>query len=228
MSTGRLGAGDTAIQPTILDAKGDLIVATAADTPARLAVGSANQVLTVDSSTATGLKWASPSAGANWSLVNAGGTALTGAATITVSGISGADKIMVLLAQASAEAATTQMSIRFNGDTASNYYMYGQTLYWGSTYNATNYDRVSGAYSEIWLGTMGNNVGNSVTGHLLLSGGNSSGVKMYQAFGSGSGTTGTWFFPSGYYNSSSTISSVTIKTDGSNFDAGTIFVYTSA
>jgi hypothetical protein len=63
MSTGRLGAGDTAIQPTILDAKGDLIVATAADTPARLAVGSANQVLTVDSSTATGLKWATPSSG---------------------------------------------------------------------------------------------------------------------------------------------------------------------
>jgi hypothetical protein len=63
MSTGRLGAGDTAIQPTIFDAKGDLIVATAADTPARLAVGSANQVLTVDSSTATGLKWAAPAGG---------------------------------------------------------------------------------------------------------------------------------------------------------------------
>jgi hypothetical protein len=63
MSTGRLGAGDTAIQPTIFDAKGDLIVATAADTPARLAVGSANQVLTVDSSTATGLKWAAAAGG---------------------------------------------------------------------------------------------------------------------------------------------------------------------
>jgi hypothetical protein len=62
MSTGRLGAGDTAIQPTILDAKGDLIVATAADTPARLAVGSNDTVLTADSSTATGLKWAAPSA----------------------------------------------------------------------------------------------------------------------------------------------------------------------
>jgi hypothetical protein len=65
MSTGRLGAGDTAIQPTILDAKGDLIVATAADTPARLAVGTTNgHVLKVDSSTATGLAWgaeASPS-----------------------------------------------------------------------------------------------------------------------------------------------------------------------
>jgi hypothetical protein len=74
MSTGRLGAGDTAIQPTILDAKGDLIVATAADTPARLAVGSANQVLTVDSSTATGLKWAAAGAGFSGAQVYASAT----------------------------------------------------------------------------------------------------------------------------------------------------------
>ena len=49
-----------AIQNSIVDAKGDLITATADNTPARLAVGTANQVLTVDSSTATGLKWATP------------------------------------------------------------------------------------------------------------------------------------------------------------------------
>ncbi len=48
-----------AVDPlTILDAKGDLISATAADTPARLAVGTDGQVLTADSTTATGLKWA--------------------------------------------------------------------------------------------------------------------------------------------------------------------------
>jgi hypothetical protein len=58
MSTGRLGAGDTAIQPTILNAKGDLIVATAADTPAALTVGANDTVLTADSAEATGLKWA--------------------------------------------------------------------------------------------------------------------------------------------------------------------------
>jgi len=51
-----------AIQNAIVDAKGDLISATAADTPARLAVGTNGQVLTADSTTATGLKWAAASA----------------------------------------------------------------------------------------------------------------------------------------------------------------------
>lgn len=52
-----------AIQNTIVDAKGDLISATAADTPARLASSGVNgDILTVDTSTATGLKWAAPAA----------------------------------------------------------------------------------------------------------------------------------------------------------------------
>ena len=49
-----------AIQNAIVDAKGDLIGATAADTPARLAVGTNGQVLTADSTAGTGLKWATP------------------------------------------------------------------------------------------------------------------------------------------------------------------------
>ena len=47
-----------AILKTIVDAKGDLIAGTAADTVDRLAVGTNGQVLTADSSTSTGLKWA--------------------------------------------------------------------------------------------------------------------------------------------------------------------------
>jgi hypothetical protein len=46
-----------AINKTILDAKGDLVVASAADTPAKLAVGSDGQVLVADSTAPYGVKW---------------------------------------------------------------------------------------------------------------------------------------------------------------------------
>jgi hypothetical protein len=53
----------TGIPATIFDAKGDIIAATAADTASRLAVGTNGQVLTADSTAATGLKWATAGGG---------------------------------------------------------------------------------------------------------------------------------------------------------------------
>jgi hypothetical protein len=52
----------TMVPKSLVDAKGDIIAATAADTVSRLAVGTNAQVLTADSTTATGLKWATPAA----------------------------------------------------------------------------------------------------------------------------------------------------------------------
>jgi hypothetical protein len=49
-----------AIQNSIVDAKGDIVAASANDTPARLAVGANNTTLLADSAEATGLKWVSP------------------------------------------------------------------------------------------------------------------------------------------------------------------------
>jgi hypothetical protein len=93
----------------ILDAKGDLITATAADTPARLAVGTNGQVLTADSTEATGIKWAAVAAGGKVLQVVQGTTSTsttiattaytdtTLTATITPSATS--SKILVLVMQ---------------------------------------------------------------------------------------------------------------------------------
>jgi len=54
-----------AIQNTIVDAKGDLIAASAADTPARLAVGNNGETLVADSSTSTGLRYTAGNAVGN-------------------------------------------------------------------------------------------------------------------------------------------------------------------
>jgi hypothetical protein len=48
---------DAAIQPTIVDAKGDLIAGSAADTVIKLTVGTNGQALLANSSTASGLEW---------------------------------------------------------------------------------------------------------------------------------------------------------------------------
>ena len=67
------------VQKDIVDAKGDLIVATSADAVSRLAVGTNNYVLTADSGEGTGLKWASVPADAT-KMPLAGGT-FTGSVT---------------------------------------------------------------------------------------------------------------------------------------------------
>jgi hypothetical protein len=70
------------IQETVVNAKGDLIVATANDTISRLAVGTNNYVLTADSAEATGLKWAA--SGASPGLVLIHTESFSGASSVSV------------------------------------------------------------------------------------------------------------------------------------------------
>jgi hypothetical protein len=61
-----------AIQNSIVDAKGDLISATANDTPARLAVGANGETLVADSSTSTGLRYQPTQAAGKNIIINGG------------------------------------------------------------------------------------------------------------------------------------------------------------
>ena len=69
------------VQNDIVDVKGDLIAATAADAVSRLAVGSNTYVLTADSTEATGLKWAAPTTGDITGITTAANSSLAGGTT---------------------------------------------------------------------------------------------------------------------------------------------------
>lgn len=105
-------------------AKGDLVVGSATNDASVLAVGSANQVLTVDSSTATGLKWAAPSAGGM--TVLAGPTSFDTSSQVNITGIAGTYKDLRLVIRQPANATDNErISMRFNNDSSSNRYALG-------------------------------------------------------------------------------------------------------
>jgi hypothetical protein len=105
-----------AIQNAIVDAKGDLISATAADTPARLGVGANDTVLTADSSTATGLKWAAPAAGGMTLL--ASGTITT---TVNLTSINQTYNELWLYVDDFGAASANELKFRFNNDSNTVY-----------------------------------------------------------------------------------------------------------
>jgi hypothetical protein len=163
------------------------------------------------------------STGANWSLVNAGGTALTGAGTITVSGISGANQIFVLCSYVGSASASSLFSFRFNADSGSNYIMSG--VLEGTASNDLLH---TGSTTGIQFATMGNNAGNTVTPAMLVNGSATSGVKIFDCVAMGNGTGAVGRSMKGVYSGSSAITSVSIISSIGNFDEGTIWVYTTA
>jgi hypothetical protein len=215
---------------TAIDAKGDLVAGTGADTFSRIAVGADATVLTADSSTATGLKWATPGgSGANWSLLNTGGTSLNGVSTVTVSGISGKDKIVILVIGGSTSSSGGNYQVRFNGDTGNNYIRSVGRNQYASSYSSADHYLDESTTGTAW--TMGNG-GNSAsdTGGFFLqaNGCNASGVKVMQFTFAGTGTNSFTNYGGGIYTGSSTISSVEVYSNTGNWDAGTVYVYTSA
>ena len=116
-----------AIQNAIVDAKGDLIGATAADTPARLAVGANGTVLTADSAEATGLKWATPTSTSGFTYINS--YSFSNVASLSMSSIFSAtyDYYRIVM-DFNFAAASDWLTIRFRTGATDN----TTTNYWSS------------------------------------------------------------------------------------------------
>ena len=109
----------TMVPKTVVDAKGDLIAATAADTVSRLAVGANGTTLVADSSEATGLKWAAPAAG-GMTLIQE--TVANADTSIVFSSIAGTYKQLYLQwSGLNCSTNATTFNIRFNNSSSSEY-----------------------------------------------------------------------------------------------------------
>jgi hypothetical protein len=114
----------------LLTTKGDIYAATAAATPDRLGVGTNNTVLTADSTTATGLKWATPSSGG---LVYIGGASPSAASSQSINNVFSSTyenyKIVIAL-EKSASTGFIYMRLRAGGsdNTTSVHYSAAQYL----------------------------------------------------------------------------------------------------
>jgi hypothetical protein len=115
---------------------GDIVYGTAADTMARLGIGTANQVLRVNSG-ATAPEWATPSSG-GMTLINTGGTTLTGA-SVTIGSIPQTYKNLQLIIRNYKPATNDKrLAIRLNGDSGANRYITQLTVSASAAFGATN------------------------------------------------------------------------------------------
>ena len=216
-------SGDVTItnsMATTITTNGDLIYGTGSGTFTRRGIGSTGQVLTVTGGVPTWETTAAPSP--NFTLLNAGGTALTGSTTVTVSGISGKNQLYIMVIEAGSASASSEIRLRLNTDTGTNYASVGV-----ASIKGTGADSIVTSSGGTWypLGIMGTSASNVVVASILINGTNSSGRKPISSVSWANGTGSYSIAGAGDYKGTSAISSISINSQTGNLDEGTVYVY---
>jgi hypothetical protein len=206
---------------TAIDAKGDLVVGTGADTFAKLTVGANGTTLVADSAEATGLKWATAAAGGGMTLLAT--LTLTGS-SVTSSSFSSAYKQLFIYYKGVYASTATDLYIRFNADTGSNYYYrrvysYSTTVA-GEQAQSQTYWRTGGVDTS-------STAKNTTNGFVTLM--NPSDTDFVfgtiQHYRNNSGTDIESAMNVLLYDNSAAITSTTLFLNSGTFSGGTAYVY---
>ena len=209
-----------AISKGQFNAKGALLSATAASTPGVLAVGANDTVLTADSTTSTGLKWATPAAG-GMTLINSGGTTLSGS-SVSISSIPATYKELTVFVENFIPSSNGQdLRMRFDSDTGSNYL--SAIAINTSASKTTGTSIIIGDGISNTAATTGAiavripNYSNAVAPKLALS--------HYATTSSGNTANWNLGLSLGIWNNISAIDSITFFVSSGTLTSGTVYVY---
>ena len=208
-----------------LTTKGDLYTFGSSDT--RIAVGTNDQVLIADSSTATGLKWGTPSSGGMTLITTT--TFNNTAATYTYSSLGNYKHLMILLENASVnQSGIAHTLCRFNADTGSNYQFFtmGASV---STFEAEGSTSPQTSIRLLPYSLSGSGQANTRngSGQAFIYDYQGSQVKYAAGFTRSFNQTDTRMFQvQGMWDNTAAITSLTIFTQGgNNFHSGTLKLY---
>jgi hypothetical protein len=190
-----------------------------ANVKTRLALGTANQQLRVNSG-ATAPEWFTPVASGGMTLINSGGTTLTGA-SVTIGSIPATYKNLQLVVRNYKPANDgEQLTFRFNGDATA------------SRHATTNAVGGSGSFAATKISTtdsQDNSVATGLTVMNIYDYANTDTMKMLLSFSLGNNhTTNTnwaWVFYQGFYNQTTAVTSIELANTAGNFTSGTAFLY---
>jgi hypothetical protein len=213
-----------AIAKSTVTTAGDIIFRNGS-VPTRLGIGTAGQVLTVNSG-ATAPEWATASGGGGLTLLSTT-TMNSGTSTQTVSGIAGGyTNLQIVLTQGRDAAGSAGWDFRLNGDTGTKYAQAWNGQYWGGTDNGV---------SLTTKVRIGNRTSNSTNGlkqsYLILNVYNYTNGGMtlcdWRALSHDGGAGDTYTMTQGIlaYSASAAITSFSVLNDSSTWQSGTIRIY---
>jgi hypothetical protein len=203
---------------TAIDAKGDLVVGTGADTFSRLAVAStAGYLLSVDSGETTGLKWAAPASGGE-TLIST--TTLTGSSVLLDNIPSTYNDLKLIIRDYLPASDNYSLRMRYNDDANANRHRTGTDLALGGAFNDTSVNISAGN---------DNSVSESLIWVFIPDYANTTTWQLNDSLSIVTDATTTANFQIwrqwGVYNQTGAISSLRLLPESGNFTSGTALLY---